>query len=48
MTRPGVNFQAGEAIITGSFCGVVEVEFDKLTVVNYDGLGEFQVVFNEI
>ena len=47
MTRRGVNFQAGEAIITGSFCGVVEVEFDKLTTVNYNGLGEYQVVFND-
>ena len=45
MTRRGVNFQAGEAIITGSFCGIVEVEFDKVTTVNYDGLGEYQVSF---
>lgn len=46
MTRRGVNFQAGEAIITGSFCGVVEVGFDKPTTVNYDGLGQYQVSFN--
>ncbi len=46
MTRRGVNFQAGEAIITGSFCGIVEVEFDKPTTVNYDGLGQYQVSFN--
>ena len=46
MTRRGVNFQAGEAITTGSFCGIVEVEFDKLTSINYGGIGEYQVSFS--
>ena len=46
MTRRGVNFQAGEAIITGSFCGIVEVEFDRPTTVNYEGLGEYRVSFS--
>ena len=45
MTSRGVNFKAGEAIITGSYCGVVEVEFDKPITVNYDGLGQYQVSF---
>lgn len=46
MTRRGVSFHAGEAIITGSFCGIVEVEFDKPTTVNYGGIGQYQVTFN--
>lgn len=46
LSRRGISFNAGEAIITGSFCGIVEVEFDKLTAIQYDGIGEYQVTFN--
>ena len=45
MTKRGVSFEAGEAIITGSYCGVVELDFDELTTVAYDGIGEYQVTF---
>ena len=45
MTKRGVSFEAGEAIITGSYCGVVELGFDELTTVAYDGIGEYQVTF---
>ncbi|PSW12367.1 hydratase [Photobacterium rosenbergii] len=47
MTRRGMHFAAGEAIITGSYCGIVEVEFDKPTTIKYDGIGEYQVTFQE-
>ena len=47
MTRRGVNFQAGEALITGSYCGVVAVEFNQLTQVNYSELGQYKVTFTE-
>lgn len=47
MTRRGMDFQAGEAIITGSYCGIVEVAFDKLTTISYEGIGEYQVTFKE-
>ena len=47
MTKRGVSFQAGEAIITGSYCGIVEIEFNKRTTVNYEGLGEYQVIFKQ-
>lgn len=47
MTRRGVAFQAGEALITGSYCGVVNVEFNQLTQVNYSGLGQYEVTFTE-
>lgn len=46
MTSRDVSFLAGQAIITGSFCGIVEAEFDETTTVKYDGLGEYQVTFN--
>ena len=47
MTRRGIDFRAGEAIITGSYCGVVEVAFDKPTTISYDGIGQYQVTFIE-
>lgn len=47
MTRRGVDFKAGEAIITGSYCGIVEVEFDQPTTIAYAGLGEYQVTFSQ-
>ncbi|USD68000.1 hydratase [Vibrio sp. SCSIO 43136] len=47
MTRRGVNFQAGEAIITGSYCGIVEVEFNQPTTITYQGVGKYQVTFSE-
>ncbi|MGF1735525.1 hydratase [Photobacterium satsumensis] len=47
MTRRGMHFSAGEAIITGSYCGIVEVEFEKPTTISYDGIGEYQVTFIE-
>jgi 2-keto-4-pentenoate hydratase len=45
MTRRGVDFQAGEAIITGSYCGIAEVEFDQPTTIDYAGIGQYQVQF---
>ncbi|MBD1390398.1 hydratase [Neiella sp. HB171785] len=46
MTKRGQSFKAGEAIITGSYAGIVEVDFDQPTTITYDGLGEYQVTFN--
>ncbi|MGF1751734.1 hydratase [Vibrio cionasavignyae] len=47
MSRRGTAFAAGEAIITGSYCGVVEVDFDKPTLIQYEGLGEYAITFDE-
>lgn len=47
MSKRGVAFKAGQAIITGSYAGVVEVEFNALTTVNYTGLGKYQLTFEE-
>jgi 2-keto-4-pentenoate hydratase len=46
LTRRGISLKAGEAMITGSFCGIVEVEFNKLTSISYEGIGKYQVTFN--
>ncbi len=47
MVRRGTSFRKGEAIITGSYCGIVEVEFDKPTTITYENIGEYQVTFRE-
>jgi len=47
MTKRGVSFKAGQAIITGSYAGVVEVDFGVATTVKYAGFGEYQLTFNE-
>jgi 2-keto-4-pentenoate hydratase len=46
MTQRGVTFKEGEAMITGSYCGIVEFEFDQPTTVNYQGIGEYTVTFS--
>jgi 2-keto-4-pentenoate hydratase len=45
MTKRGISFTAGQAIITGSYAGVVEVEFNHSTTIEYNGLGKYQVTF---
>lgn len=45
MTRRGTDFKAGNAIITGSYCGIVEVGFNLPTTISYEGIGEYQVTF---
>ncbi|MEI6897652.1 MAG: fumarylacetoacetate hydrolase family protein [Psychromonas sp.] len=45
MTKRGISFKAGEAFITGSFAGIVVVEFNEVTTISYEGLGEYQVTF---
>lgn len=47
MTRRGTTFFKGEAIITGSYCGIVELDFDIPTSVKYEGVGEYQVTFSK-
>jgi len=43
MTKRGVSFTAGQAIITGSYAGIVRLAFDEPTVVEYAGLGRTEV-----
>lgn len=48
MTKRGTTFKKGEAFTTGSYKGIVEVDFDKKTEIEYDGIGSYSVVFKEI
>lgn len=45
MSKRGTDFKAGQAVITGSFCGIVELQFGLLTTFKYQNLGEYQVNF---
>lgn len=45
MSKRGISFSAEQVFITGSFKGIVPLEFDQKTVVRYDGLGEYSVTF---
>lgn len=47
MSKRGVSFQKGQAIITGSYCGVVNLAFDQATKVTYQGIGEYSVTMKE-
>ena len=48
MTKRGTTFKQGEALTTGSFAGVVELNFDKKTYIEYAGIGKFDVTFKEL
>lgn len=48
MSKRGVSFKAGEGIITGSYKGIVEVDFDTETHIKYEGLGEYKVTFKAL
>jgi 2-keto-4-pentenoate hydratase len=48
MTKRGTGFKKGEAFTTGSYAGVVELDFDKNTDIDYAGVGSFKVVFKEL
>jgi len=48
MTKRGITFKKGEALTTGSYAGVVEVDFDKNINVDYAELGNYDVTFKEL
>jgi len=45
MTKRGTTFKKGEVIITGSYAGIVNVDFAKETEITYQGLGQYKVTF---
>lgn len=45
LTSKGVSLKKGQAIITGSYCGVVKVPMDTLVKFQYQGLGEMLLQF---
>lgn len=48
MSKRGIDFKAGQAIITGSYAGIVEVNFAAETEIEYQGLGKYTVEFKEL
>lgn len=48
MSKRGTTFKKGEAITTGSYKGIVEVDFDKPTEIVYEGLGKYTVEFKTL
>lgn len=44
LSQRGIDIKAGQAIITGSYAGVIEVLPDKEFTLDYEGLGRIQVV----
>ena len=48
MSKRGTDFKAGQAIITGSYAGIVEVLFDSRTEIEYQGLGKYTLEFKEL
>ncbi len=48
MSKRGTDFKAGQAIITGSYAGIIEVDFDKQTDIEYLGLGKYRVEFKAL
>ncbi|MBB1437792.1 2-keto-4-pentenoate hydratase [Shewanella sp. SG41-4] len=41
----GVTLKAGQAIITGSYCGVVKVPLGQKITIEYQDIGQFDVTF---
>lgn len=48
LTKRGTSFKKGDMFITGSYAGVVELDFDKKTNVEYVGLGSYSLTFKEL
>jgi 2-keto-4-pentenoate hydratase len=48
MCARGVSFRAGQFIITGSYCGVIDLQFDVLTNLEYRRLGRCSVEFKDM
>jgi 2-keto-4-pentenoate hydratase len=47
MRERGISFKKGQAIITGSYAGAIEVPIDS-TEIEYKGLGKYQVAFKAL
>jgi 2-keto-4-pentenoate hydratase len=47
MSQRGVDFKKGQAIITGSYAGLVALEFGKCYDIEYEGIGSYPVTFKE-
>jgi 2-keto-4-pentenoate hydratase len=43
LSAQGVELKAGQVFITGSYCGLVELDTEKSTKFDYDGLGSMEL-----
>lgn len=48
MTKRGTSFVKGQALTTGSYKGIVEVDFDIETTISYENIGEYKVTFKQL
>lgn len=47
LTKRGVTIEKGQVVITGSFDGIKTVDFEQPCHIAYQGLGEYDIIFNE-
>ncbi len=48
MSKRGISFSKGQAIITGSYAGVLEAELNAICEIEYAGLGNISIEFRAI
>lgn len=48
MTKRGTSFSKGQALTTGSYKGIVNVDFDIETTISYEDIGEYKVTFHKL
>jgi 2-keto-4-pentenoate hydratase len=48
LTARGIEITAGQAIITGSYCGVLKVDMDTPIQIEYQGLGQMALTFTKL
>ncbi len=48
MSKRGVSFSKGQAVITGSFVGIVDVDLNEECEIEYEGLGDYKITFTAI
>jgi len=48
MSKRGTSFIKGQALTTGSYKGIVDVDFDIETTIAYEGIGEYKVTFKQL
>ncbi|WP_448247964.1 hydratase [Thalassotalea agariperforans] len=45
MSKRGISFTKGQAIITGSFAGIVEVDLNAECEIEYEGIDKYKITF---
>ncbi|BDF94089.1 hydratase [Pseudoalteromonas sp. KAN5] len=45
LAQLGIDIKAGQVFITGSYCGVIDLDTDSSCVISYAGLGEYSITF---